>query len=137
VPGRGGGCSNFKSLLFRREWPCFYAFDLLTVDGDDLRYWPLVERKRRLRRLIPSVPTRLPYVDHVEARGREFFHVACAHDLEGIVAKLASGRYHADGTNTNWCQIKNRGYMQMTARHEPFERRTGARKRAPILRLSP
>ena len=94
APGR----SNFKSLLFRREWPSLYAFDLLAVDGEDLREWPLVERKRRLRRLIPSVPTRLLYVDHVEARGRDFFEVACAHDLEGIVAKLASGRYHADGT---------------------------------------
>jgi hypothetical protein len=33
----------------------FYAFDLLAVDGEDLQDWPLVERKRRLRRLIPSV----------------------------------------------------------------------------------
>ena len=74
-----------KSLLFRREWPYFYAFDLLAVDGEDLREWPLVERKQRLRKLIPSVPTRLLYVDHVEARGRDFFEVACAHDLEGIV----------------------------------------------------
>jgi bifunctional non-homologous end joining protein LigD len=57
------GRSNSKSLLFRREWPYFYAFDLLEVDGEDLREWPLVERKRQLRRLIPSVPTRLPYVD--------------------------------------------------------------------------
>jgi ATP-dependent DNA ligase len=54
----GRGRSNFKSLLFRREWPYFYAFDLLAVDGEDLREWPLIERKRRLRRLIPSVPTR-------------------------------------------------------------------------------
>ena len=46
------GRSNFKSLLFRREWPYFYAFDLLAVDGEDLREWPLVERKRWLRRLI-------------------------------------------------------------------------------------
>ena len=36
-------------------------------------------------RALPSVPTRLLYVDHVEARGRDFFEVACAHDLEGIV----------------------------------------------------
>ena len=64
------GRSNFKSLLFRRERPYFYAFDLLAVDGEDLQEWPLVERKRRLRRLIPSVPTRLLYVDHVEARGQ-------------------------------------------------------------------
>jgi hypothetical protein len=39
-------------------------------DGEDLREWLLVERKRRLRRRIPSVPTRLLYVDHVQARGR-------------------------------------------------------------------
>jgi bifunctional non-homologous end joining protein LigD len=77
------------------------------VDGEDLRQWPLAERKRRLRRLIPSVPTRLLYVDHVQARGSDFFEVACAYDLEGIVGKLASGRYHADGTSTNWCKIKN------------------------------
>jgi len=92
-----------------------------------------VERKRRLRRLIPSVPTRLLYVDHVKGRGRDFFEVACAHDLEGIVGKLASGRYHSDGTSTNWCKIKNPHYTQMTARHELFERRTGSRKRRPML----
>jgi bifunctional non-homologous end joining protein LigD len=123
------GRSNSKSLLFRREWPYFYAFDLLAVDGEDLREWPLVERKRRLRRLIPSVPTRLLYVDHVLARGRDFFEVACAHDLEGIVGKFAGGRYHSDGTSTSWFKIRHPAYMQMTARHEPFER-----KRRPMLR---
>jgi hypothetical protein len=51
------------------------------------------------------------------------------------VAKLASGRYHADGTSTNWCKIKNPAYTQMTARHELFERPTGSRKRRPMLRV--
>jgi len=97
----GRGRSNFKRLLFRHEWPYIHAFDFLAADGKDLREWPLIERKRRLRRLIPSVPTRLLYVDHVEAPGRGFFKLACAHDLEGIVGKLASGRYHADGKSTN------------------------------------
>jgi ATP-dependent DNA ligase len=78
---------------------------------------------------------RMLYVDHVEARGRDFFRVACAHDLEGIVGKLPNGRYHADGTSTNWCKIKNPGYTQMTARHELFERRTGSSKRRPMLRV--
>jgi ATP-dependent DNA ligase len=59
-------------------------------------------------RLIQSVPARLLYVDHVQARGRDFFEVACAHDLEGAVGKLASGRYHGDGTSTNWFKINNR-----------------------------
>ena len=81
------------------------------------------------------MPTRLLYVDHVEGRGRDFFDVACAHDLEGIVGKLATGRYHGDGTSTSWCKIKNPAYTQMTARHELFERRTGSRKRPPMLRV--
>jgi ATP-dependent DNA ligase len=81
------------------------------------------------------VPTRVPYVDHVQARGRDFFRVACAHDLEGIVGKLASGRCHADGATTNWCKIKNPQYTQMTARHELFERRIGSRKRRLTLRV--
>ena len=50
-------------------------------------------------------------------------------------ARLAVGRYHADGTSTNWCKIKNPAYTQMTARHELFERRTGLRKRRPMLRV--
>ena len=135
TPPYASARSNFTSLLFRREWPNFYAFDLLAVDGEDLREWPLVERKRRLRRLIPSVRTRPLYVDHLEARGRDFFEVACARDLEGIVGKLASGRYHADGTNTNWFKMKNPAYTQMTARHELFETRTGSRKRRLMLRV--
>jgi ATP-dependent DNA ligase len=85
--------------------------------------------------MIPSVPTRLLYVDDFLARGRDFFRVACAHNLEGIVGKLASGRYHADGRSTKWCKVKNPGYTQMTARHELFERSTGSRKRRPMLRV--
>jgi bifunctional non-homologous end joining protein LigD len=132
------GRSNFKNLLFRRDWPFLYAFDLLAVDGEDLRDWPLIERKRRLRRVIPSVPTRLLYVDDIQARGKDFYRVACGHDLEGIVAKVVNGRYHCDGTSTSWIKIKNPGYTQLTARHELFEaRRAGRRaKRTPMLRLA-
>ena len=52
------------------------------------------------------------------------------------MGKLASGRYHADGTSTHWCKIKNPAYTQMTARHELFERRTRSRKRRPMLRVT-
>ena len=74
------------------------------------------------------------YVGHVPARGRDFFRRRLCATSEGIVGKLASGRYHADGTGTDWCKIKNPAYTQMTARHELFERRTGSRKRRPMLR---
>ena len=49
------GCSRFYDLLFRREWPFFLAFDVLSIDGDDLRALPLVQRKRRLARIMPRV----------------------------------------------------------------------------------
>jgi len=67
-----------------------HGFDLLAIVGEDLPDWPLVERKGWVRRLIPSVPTRLLYVCHIKARGRDFFRVACAHDLEGVMAKPGS-----------------------------------------------
>jgi hypothetical protein len=71
------GRINFKSLLFRREWPYFYAFNLLAVDGEDLREWPLVQRKRRLRRLVPRRDSRLLYLDHVGRRGSNLLDVVC------------------------------------------------------------
>jgi bifunctional non-homologous end joining protein LigD len=48
------GRSRFYDLMFRRGEPFFYAFDLLWLDGEDLRPLPLIERKKRLRRLIRS-----------------------------------------------------------------------------------
>lgn len=48
------GSSNFHKLLFRREWPCCYAFDVLSIEGEDVRALPLLERKRRLARIMPA-----------------------------------------------------------------------------------
>jgi bifunctional non-homologous end joining protein LigD len=49
------GRSDFYSLLFRREWPYFYVFDLLFLNGRDLRGLPLLERKRQLPAIMPKV----------------------------------------------------------------------------------
>jgi bifunctional non-homologous end joining protein LigD len=46
------GVSQFNQLLSRKGEPVFYAFDLLWLDGEDLRQRPLVERKKRLARLV-------------------------------------------------------------------------------------
>jgi bifunctional non-homologous end joining protein LigD len=46
------GVSQFTDLLFRRGEPRFYAFDLLSVNGEDLRYLPLTDRKHRLRGVL-------------------------------------------------------------------------------------
>jgi bifunctional non-homologous end joining protein LigD len=99
------GRSNFHKLLFRRDWPYFYAFDLLAMDGEDLRDRPLLERKRRLRTVMPKMDSRLLYVDHDVERGRALYREACKRDLEGIVAKWADGPYHSDGVKTSWLKI--------------------------------
>ena len=64
------GRSDFYRLLFRREHPYFYAFDMLSVNGEDICGLPLIERKRRLRRIMPKVDTRLLYLDSIAERGR-------------------------------------------------------------------
>src|SRR2546426_10292616 len=55
------GRSRFYDLMFRREWPHFIAFDVLAIDGEDLRGQPLLDRKRRLRAIMPRSESRLLY----------------------------------------------------------------------------
>jgi hypothetical protein len=135
TPGRDGevvcldarGRSNFRSLLFRREWPYFYAFDLLAVDGEDLREWPLAERKPRLRRLIPSVPTRLTVCGPHRGTGERLLRrcVRTRHRGKAGERQVPLGRdEHELGE-----KIKNPRYTQATGRHELFERPTKRLKR--------
>src|SRR5579862_9176450 len=69
------GHSQFNELLFRRGTPQFCAFDLLWLNGRDLRDSPLIERKRSLRRLIPAGCDALLYVDHIEGEGERLFEL--------------------------------------------------------------
>ena len=116
------GHSQFNELLFRRGTPQFCAFDLLWLNGRDLRDSPLIERKRSLRRLIPAGCDALLYVDHIEGEGERLFELARERDLEGIVAKHRHSRYTAENGNPAWAKIKNRRYSQMIGRDELFER---------------
>jgi bifunctional non-homologous end joining protein LigD len=83
------GRPRFKDLLFHRETPCFFAFDLLMLGGNSWSAERLIDRKQGLRRLLNRVPahSRLQYVDHVDASGTAMFQRVCELDLEGIVAK--------------------------------------------------
>jgi bifunctional non-homologous end joining protein LigD len=115
------GRSNFRKLLFRREWPYFYAFDLLMLNGEDLRSRPLLERKRRLAGIMPRMASRLLYLDHIPERGCDLFRAACERDLEGVVGKWSCGTYQYDRRSTSWLKVKNPEYPQMRDRHELFE----------------
>jgi len=88
------GVSQFNQLMSRKCQPIFYAFDLLWLDGGDLRKLPLIERKGLLRELLQhSGCERIVYAQHVEGHGIGFFEAICRRDLEGIVAKHRRGIY--------------------------------------------
>jgi bifunctional non-homologous end joining protein LigD len=117
------GVSQFNALLSLkgREAAVFYSFDLLWLDGEDLRPKPLLERKETLRALIQSSKcTRILYAQHIERFGKRFFKEVCGRDLEGIVAKRKRSVYRNDGIG--WIKIKNRSYSQAEGRQELLTR---------------
>jgi bifunctional non-homologous end joining protein LigD len=116
----GSGRSQFLELMRRRRQDAvFYAFDLLWHDGEDFRPLPLVERKRRLRRLIEG-RAGLLFAEQIQGSGIELFQAICIRDLEGIVAKHRLGPYAA--TPVTWFKILNDGYSQKRGRKEMFDK---------------
>ena len=82
----------------------YYAFDLLGVEGLDLRGLPLLERKRLLRELLPSAgPIR--YADHIPEKGQEMYAQVEAMGLEGIVGKKADAPYRG-GRSKSWIKVR-------------------------------
>ncbi len=82
----------------------FFVFDLLFLDGEDIRDLPLVDRKVRLEALLVGAPESLRYNDHQIGQGPAFHRLACEHGLEGIVSKRIDGRYEP-GRRT-WLKTK-------------------------------
>jgi bifunctional non-homologous end joining protein LigD len=93
------GVSKFNELMSRKGKPAFYAFDLLWLNGDDLRSLPLIERKRRLHELVRGSRCQaIIYAEHIEYQGIGLFEEICARDLEGIVAKRKLTAYKEQRT---------------------------------------
>ena len=115
------GVSQFNELMSRKGKPVFYAFDLLWLNGDDLRSLRLIERKRRLDELVQrSRSHAIICAQHIEGLGIGLFEEICARDLEGIVAKRKLGIYKSNGLG--WKKIKNPKYSQAEGRHDLFAR---------------
>jgi len=124
------GRSIFNELLLRKGCPTFYAFDLLYLNGRDLRQLPLVMRKEKLQTLIEkSGMTDVICGTYVKGRGVDLFNEVCERNLEGIVAKKKAGTY---STVSGWLKIKNPNYTQSERRHDLFES-----FKAKSLRLAP
>jgi bifunctional non-homologous end joining protein LigD len=84
----------------------YYAFDLLYLDGFDLRGAPLVERKRVLATLLGGSPSaRIRFSSHADSDGRAIFAQACASGLEGIICKRADAPYRS-GRGSTWLKLK-------------------------------
>lgn len=83
----------------------FFAFDLLELDGRDLRKLSLADRKGALRKLLARAPTRLRFSEHLETDGAMMLARACAMGLEGIISKRADAPYRA-GRNSDWQKAK-------------------------------
>ncbi len=82
----------------------YYAFDLLHLDGYDLRPAPIEERKETLRMLMPAEGP-FHYGDHVIGSGSEFLAEAARLHLEGIVSKRL-GRPYSPGRSLDWLKVK-------------------------------
>ena len=112
------GRSLFNQLLYRRADPIFYCFDLLWLNGRDLRATPLIERKRQLRHLIAKHGCeRIIFAQHIARHGTALYQEICKRDLEGIVAKRKDSVYSSVG---QWFKVLNPAYSQHTGRHEKF-----------------
>jgi bifunctional non-homologous end joining protein LigD len=85
----------------------YYVFDLLFLDGQDLRPWPLVERKAALATLLAKAEgqRQIRLSDHVIGGGTRFFEQAAKMHLEGIISKRANAPHHP-GRSKDWLKIK-------------------------------
>lgn len=85
----------------------FYVFDLMHLDGADLRLLPLTTRKAALAKLLSRVPERgqLRLSESIDERGPLLLKHACKMGLEGIVSKQAMAGYHS-GRGHGWIKTK-------------------------------
>src|SRR4051812_4533715 len=99
------GLSSFEALQKRgthRGELAFFAFDVLSLDGDDVAREPLVERKRRLRDLIGTGVGIIRYTEHFDDDGDKVLRQACALGAEGIVSKRRDAPYRFGARHADW-----------------------------------
>ena len=102
------GTTSFQALQNAlgngKEELVYFAFDLLHLDGQDLRPLPLLQRKEALASLLPkSGPIRMS--DHVQGTGEAFYRHACDFGLEGIISKRGDQPYRS-GRGKDWVKVK-------------------------------
>ncbi len=99
--------STLKDHLSNGGPLTYFVFDLLELDGKDLRDLPLVERKARLEKLLGKVDATslVQYSAHVQGNGQKVFDAVTREGHEGIIAKEAKATYRGERTRS-WLKIK-------------------------------
>jgi bifunctional non-homologous end joining protein LigD len=104
------GRTNFSELQAelaagRQDKLVFYAFDLLYLNGFDLRGARLIERKTALENLLEGIEAPIVYSEHLVGDGQKMFEHAAKLKWEGIVSKNADAPYRSN-RNEAWLKIK-------------------------------
>jgi bifunctional non-homologous end joining protein LigD len=102
------GVAVFEALHRRHKASdaILYAFDLLELDGEDLRPLPLSARKAKLAKLLARKPAGIVFNEHTDEDGATVFRHACKLGLEGIVSKRLAAPYRS-GPSRDWIKVKN------------------------------
>jgi bifunctional non-homologous end joining protein LigD len=104
------GRTNFSELQAelaagRQDKMVFYAFDLLYLNGFDLRGARQIDRKAALEKLLEEIDAPVVYSEHLVGDGQEMFEHAAKLNWEGIISKNADAPYRSD-RNEAWLKIK-------------------------------
>jgi ATP-dependent DNA ligase len=116
------GKPDFYALMRRRSVGlCVWCFDLLTLNGRDLRSEALKQRKAKLEVLLRTTEdTTLP-LSHTFADGEKLLHAAAQQGLEGIVSKRRAGIYLPGASD--WIKVKTTEWREANReRYKMFER---------------
>jgi ATP-dependent DNA ligase len=109
------GIADFNALHSRKHdhEVQLYAFDILALDGEDLRALPLSMRKTNLDRLLARRPDGIFVAPFEQGEiGPDLFRAACNMGLEGLVSKRRDRPYRA-GRSRDWVKVKNRSHPAM------------------------
>jgi bifunctional non-homologous end joining protein LigD len=116
------GVSDFNALHSGKhdQEVQLYAFDILALDGDDLRALPLSLRKTNLARLLARRPDGIFAAPFEQGEiGPDLFRQACKFGLEGLVSKRRDRPYRA-GRSPNWVKMKTRNHPSMNRVKDAF-----------------
>jgi bifunctional non-homologous end joining protein LigD len=118
------GVADFNALHSRQhnDEEQLYAFDILALNGEDLRGLPLSLRKTNLARLLARRPDGIFVAPFEQGEiGPDLFRAACGMGLEGLVSKRADRPYRA-GRSKDWIKVKNRKHPAIHRVQDAFSR---------------